>query len=56
MPKNDGDIIETIERLGKDLLKLEQMFVQQVVYIVLSIPLNISSKKCKFINTSTIDN
>jgi hypothetical protein len=34
------DVIQTIRRLGKDLLNLKQMSSQQVVYIVLFICLN----------------
>lgn len=53
--KNDGDIIEAITRLGKYLLKLQQISAQEVVYIYLSMRLNISSRKYIFINNSTID-
>ena len=46
------DVVQTITRLGKALLNLQQMSSQQAVYIVLSLPLNASSRKCIFINTS----
>ena len=50
--KTNIDIIQTISRLGKALLNLPQMSVQQDVYIVLSLSLNTSSRKCIFMNTS----
>lgn len=53
--ENDRDIIETIVRLGKYLLNLQQVYAQQDVYIVLSMPFNTISMKCIFINTSRID-
>jgi hypothetical protein len=40
--KKDVDVIETITRLVKYLLNLQQMFAQQAVYIVFSLPLNTS--------------
>jgi hypothetical protein len=53
--KTNIDVVQTITRLGKTLLNLQQMLAQQVVYIVLSLPLNTSSRKCIFINTSPKD-
>ena len=41
--------------LGNTLLNLQQMSSQQVVYIALSLPLNCSSRKCVFINTSPLE-
>ena len=49
------DVVQTITRLGKALLNLQQMSSQQAVYIVLSLPLNASSRKCIFNNTSPKD-
>jgi hypothetical protein len=47
--------MQMICMLGNTMLNLQQMFVQQAVHIVLSLPLNSSSRACIFINTSPID-
>ena len=44
-----------IHTLGNTLLNLQQMSSQQAVHITLSLPLNCSSRKCVFINTSPLD-
>jgi len=44
-----------IHMLGNTLLNLQQMSSQQVVHIALSLPLNCSSRKCVFINTSPLE-
>ena len=49
------DVMQTIRTLGNTLLNLQQMFSQQVVCIALSLPLNCSSRKCVFINTSPLE-
>ena len=49
------DILKTISSLGKAFVNLQQMSAQQAVHIVLSIPLNCSSRKCVFVNTSPVD-
>jgi hypothetical protein len=41
--------------LGKTLLNLQKMYAQQAVHIALSLPLNCSSRKCVFINTSPLE-
>jgi hypothetical protein len=41
--------------LGNTLLNLQQMVAQQAVHIALSMPLNCSSRKCVFINTSPLE-
>jgi hypothetical protein len=40
---------------GNTLVNLQQMFAQQAVHIVLSLPLNCSSRECIFINTFPIE-
>jgi hypothetical protein len=47
--------MKTISRLGKALVNMQQMSAQQVVHIILPLPLNTSSRKCIFINTSPIE-
>ena len=47
--------MNTISILGKALLNMQQMAAQQVVHIVLSLPLNSSSRRCIFINTSPME-
>ena len=44
-----------IRTLGNTALNLQQMSAQQVVHIALSLPLNCSSRKCAFINTSPLE-
>jgi hypothetical protein len=46
------DIMKTIGRIGKDLVNMQQMFSQQVVHIIMPLPLNTDSRKCVFINIS----
>jgi hypothetical protein len=46
------DVMQMICTLGNTLLNLEQMSSQQEIHIALSLPLNSSSRKCVFINTS----
>lgn len=41
--KTKSDILNTISSLGKALVNLQQMSAQQVVHIVLSLPVNYSS-------------
>jgi hypothetical protein len=53
--KSRIDVIQMIRTLGNTLLNLQQMFAQQAVHIALSLPLNCSSRKCVFINTSSPD-
>lgn len=53
--KNNVDIMQTISRLGKALVNMQQMFAQQAVHIILALPLNSSSRQCIFINTSPIN-
>jgi hypothetical protein len=43
-----------IHTLGNTLLNLQQMSSQQAVHIALFLPLNCSSRKCVFINTSPL--
>ena len=50
--KTKCDIMNTISSLRKALLNKQQMSAKQVVHIVLSLPLNSSSRRCIFINTS----
>jgi hypothetical protein len=49
------DVMQMIHMLGNTLLNLQQMFAQQAVHIALSLPLNCSSRKCVFINTSPLE-
>jgi hypothetical protein len=49
------DAIQMIRTLGNTLLNLQQMSAQQAVHIALSLPLNCSSRKCVFINTSPLE-
>ena len=44
--KSYVDIIKAISRIGKTLVNMQQMSAQQVVPIVLSLPLNTSSRNC----------
>ena len=53
--KSKINAIEMIRTLGNTLLNLQQMSAQQAVHIALSMPLNSSSRKCVFINTSPSD-
>jgi hypothetical protein len=48
--------ISHMRTLGNALLNLQQMSTQQAVHILLSLPLNSSSRKCVFINTSPLEN
>ena len=45
------DAIRMISKLGIALLNLQQMSAQQAAHLVLSLPLNQSSRKCIFIDT-----
>jgi hypothetical protein len=49
------DAIQMICTLGNTLLNLQQMPTQQAIHIALSLPLTCSSRKCVFINTSTLE-
>jgi hypothetical protein len=49
------DAMKMIRTLGNTLLNLQQMSTQQEVHIALSLPLNCSSRKCVFINTSPLE-
>ncbi|XP_059070801.1 uncharacterized protein LOC131860407 [Cryptomeria japonica] len=49
------DAIQMIKKLGNALLNLQQMSSQQAAHIVLSLPLNKSSRKCIFIDTRPDD-
>jgi hypothetical protein len=49
------DVVQMIHTLGNTLLNLQQMSAQQAVHIALSLPLNCSSRKCVFINTSPLE-
>jgi hypothetical protein len=49
------DAMQMIRTLGNTLLNLQQMSAQQAVHIALSLPLNCSSRKCVFINTSPLE-
>ena len=49
------DAMQMICMLGNTLLNLQQMSTQQAVHIALSFPLNCSSRKCVFINTSPLE-
>jgi hypothetical protein len=49
------DAMQMIRTLGNTLLNFQQMFAQQAVHIALSLPLNCSSRKCVFINTSPLE-
>jgi hypothetical protein len=49
------DSIQMILTLGNTLLNLQQMSSQQEIHIALSLPLNCSSRKCVFINTSPLE-
>jgi hypothetical protein len=53
--KSNIDIMKTISRLGKALVNMQQSSAQQAIHIILSLPLNNSSRKCIFINTSPIE-
>jgi hypothetical protein len=53
--KSHIDAMQMICTLGNTLLNLQQMSTQQAVHIALSLPLNCSSRKCVFINTSPLD-
>ncbi|XP_059077054.1 uncharacterized protein LOC131876217 [Cryptomeria japonica] len=50
------DAIKMISKLGNTLLNLQQMSSQQAAHIVLSLPLNYSSRKCIFIDTRSDNN
>ena len=50
--KSKINAIEMIRTLGNIILNLQKMSAQQAVHIALSMPLNSSSRKCVFINTS----
>jgi hypothetical protein len=49
------DVMQMIHTLGNTLLNIQQMYAQQEFHIVLSLPLNCSSRKCVFINTSPLE-
>ena len=53
--KSDVSVIKTISNLGKALVNMQQMSAQQAVHIILSLPLNTSSRNCIFVNTSPIE-
>jgi hypothetical protein len=53
--KSQIDVMQMICTLGNTLLNLQQMYAQQAVHITLSLPLNCSSWKFVFINTSPLD-
>jgi hypothetical protein len=47
--------MQTISRLGKALVNMQQMFAHQFVHIIVSLPLNTRSRKCIFMKTSPIE-
>lgn len=49
------DAINMVTKLGNALLNLQQMAAQQAAHIILSLPLNYSSYKCIFMDTSIVD-
>jgi hypothetical protein len=49
------DVIQMIRMLGNTLLNLQQMSAQQAIHIAVSLPLNCTSRKCVFINTSPLE-
>jgi hypothetical protein len=49
------DVMQMIHTLENTLLNLQKMSSQQAIHIALSPPLNCSSRKCVFINTSPLD-
>jgi hypothetical protein len=49
------DAIQMIRMIGNTLLNLQQITYKQLVHIALSLPLNCSSRKCVFINTSPLE-
>lgn len=53
--KNNIDAIKMISKLGNELLNLQQMSSQQGTHIILSLPLNYSSRKCVFIDIRAED-
>jgi hypothetical protein len=53
--KSHIDAMKMICTLGNTLLNLQQMSSQQAIHIALSLPLNYSSRKCVFINTSPLE-
>jgi hypothetical protein len=53
--KSHIDAMQMIHTHGNTLLNIQQMSAQQAVHIALSLPLNCSSRKCVFINTSPLD-
>jgi hypothetical protein len=53
--KRKIDAMQMIRTLENTFLNFQQMFTQQEVHIVLSLPLNCSSRECIFINTSPIN-
>jgi hypothetical protein len=53
--KSHVDTMQMIHTLGNTLLNLQQMSTQQAIHIALSLPLNCSSRKCVFINTSPLE-
>jgi hypothetical protein len=53
--KNKVDIMQTISRLGKALVNMQQMSAQQAVHTILALPLNSGSRQCIFINTLLIN-
>jgi hypothetical protein len=53
--KTQIDAMKMIHTLGNTLLNIQQMSSQQVFHITLSLPLNCSSRKCVFINTSPLE-
>ena len=50
--ENKDDAIQLVRKLGNALLEHQQMSSRQAVHIVLSLPLQCSSRKTIFINTS----
>jgi hypothetical protein len=53
--KNNIDVMKMIRTLGNTMVNLQQMSTHQAVHIVISLPLNSSSRACIFINTTPID-
>ena len=51
--KIDEYVTQMIGMLGNAMLNLQQMSMQQAIYIVLWFPFNNSNRKCVIINTSS---